>query len=245
MSITCSQTANGRQSYTASPAVMRPAAHNTAIAARAAVVIIERRELIRDCLARALRASGGDVIALASLGEWLSICDHTHASLVVLSYSGAAEIAQLGQQMQRLSHVKRPAPIVVLSDDEDLTQVLGALNKGAKGYIPTNLPLDVAVEAIRLVRAGGVFVPAGCLSASQRQGKQGASSHPKRIFTARQAAVVDGIRKGKANKMIAYELNLRESTVKVHIRNIMKKLNAKNRTEVAYIATNLENTGGL
>ena len=55
-----------------------------------------------------------------------------------------------------------------------------------------------------------------------------------RIFTLRQAEVVQALRKGKANKIIAYELNLRESTVKVHIRNIMKKLKATNRTEVAY-----------
>jgi DNA-binding NarL/FixJ family response regulator len=54
------------------------------------------------------------------------------------------------------------------------------------------------------------------------------------LFTARQAAVADALRRGKANKIIAYELNLCESTVKVHIRNIMKKLKAKNRTEVAY-----------
>lgn len=242
MGITYSQSANGRHNPANSAAVSRPAVSLT----RSAIVIIERRELIRDCLARALRASGGqEVIALACLGEWLAISDHTPASLVVLSYTGAAESAELGQQMQRLSQGKKPVPVVILSDNEDLPHVLGALNKGAKGYIPTNLPLDVAVEAIRLVRAGGVFVPAGCLAATQAHSQPDKECRSKRIFTARQAAVVEGIRRGKANKMIAYELNLRESTVKVHIRNIMKKLNAKNRTEVAYIATNLQNTGGL
>ncbi len=54
------------------------------------------------------------------------------------------------------------------------------------------------------------------------------------MFTARQAAVIEALRRGKANKIIAYELSMCESTVKVHIRNIMKKLNATNRTEVAY-----------
>lgn len=53
------------------------------------------------------------------------------------------------------------------------------------------------------------------------------------MLTARQIAVGEAIRQGKANKQIAYELDMRESTVKVHIRNIMKKLNAKNRTDVA------------
>jgi len=53
-------------------------------------------------------------------------------------------------------------------------------------------------------------------------------------LTPRERDVLLGLIDGKANKIIAYELNLRESTVKVHIRNIMKKLKATNRTEVAY-----------
>jgi DNA-binding NarL/FixJ family response regulator len=51
--------------------------------------------------------------------------------------------------------------------------------------------------------------------------------------------VIDALRRGKPNKIIANELNMRESTVKVHVRNIMKKLNATNRTQVAYLATRL------
>ena len=59
------------------------------------------------------------------------------------------------------------------------------------------------------------------------------------LFTSRQLAVIEALRKGKANKIIAYELNMRESTVKVHVRNIMKKLKARNRTEVAYLANSM------
>jgi DNA-binding NarL/FixJ family response regulator len=59
------------------------------------------------------------------------------------------------------------------------------------------------------------------------------------MFTARQTAVVEALRRGKANKIIAYELNMRESTVKVHVRNIMKKLRARNRTEVAFMTSRL------
>jgi DNA-binding NarL/FixJ family response regulator len=59
------------------------------------------------------------------------------------------------------------------------------------------------------------------------------------LFTTRQAAVIEALRRGKPNKIIAYELKMRESTVKVHVRNIMKKLKATNRTQVAYLATQL------
>ena len=55
------------------------------------------------------------------------------------------------------------------------------------------------------------------------------------FLTGRQLQVVEAIRQGKPNKVIAYELNMCESTVKVHVRAIMKKLKARNRTEVAYL----------
>ena len=54
-------------------------------------------------------------------------------------------------------------------------------------------------------------------------------------FSSKQLGVMNALRQGKANKVIAYELNMCESTVKVHVRNVMKKLQAKNRTEAALI----------
>ena len=57
--------------------------------------------------------------------------------------------------------------------------------------------------------------------------------------TARELAVVRAIQHGKSNKVIAYELGMCESTVKVHVRRVMKKLKAKNRTEVAIKSSEL------
>jgi DNA-binding NarL/FixJ family response regulator len=64
-------------------------------------------------------------------------------------------------------------------------------------------------------------------------------------FTERQTAVIQAIRIGKANKTIAYELNMCESTVKVHVRNIMKKLRATNRTQISFIAHQMLKDGLL
>ena len=57
-------------------------------------------------------------------------------------------------------------------------------------------------------------------------------------FSPRQLQVLKGLRQGKQNKIIAYELGMCESTVKVHIRHIMKKLNARNRTQVVLLTNN-------
>jgi DNA-binding NarL/FixJ family response regulator len=56
---------------------------------------------------------------------------------------------------------------------------------------------------------------------------------PSGGVTAREAAVIRALQQGKSNKVIAYELNMCESTVKVHVRNLMKKIKAKNRTDLA------------
>ena len=56
-------------------------------------------------------------------------------------------------------------------------------------------------------------------------------------MTDRQHLVLEALREGKPNKAIAFELKIHESTVKVHVRNIMKKLGARNRTQVAYLAS--------
>ena len=106
---------------------------------------------------------------------------------------------------------------------------------------PRALSIAVAVQAIELARAGGVYVPASSLIAAHRVQEAPSTAVQKSngLFTARQAAVVEALRRGKANKIIAYELKMRESTVKVHVRNIMKKLHATNRTEVAYLASRL------
>ena len=58
-------------------------------------------------------------------------------------------------------------------------------------------------------------------------------------FTARQIDVLTCLRQGKPNKTIAFELGMSESTVKVHIRQIMDKLHASNRTQVALFAHGL------
>jgi DNA-binding NarL/FixJ family response regulator len=93
---------------------------------------------------------------------------------------------------------------------------------------------DIAVEAIRFVLVGGTYAPSDHLFAADHPAPSPQKAlQPVGVLTVREQSVVRGIKEGKSNKVIAYELNMCESTVKVHVRNVMKKLKAKNRTEVA------------
>jgi DNA-binding NarL/FixJ family response regulator len=206
------------------------------------VAIIERRVFLRDCITRALVSTAGlDVVAAESLEDWLEMSDTRGAALVVLSTGGGKD-GETAEQIAALAQSAKPLPTVILSDDENVERIVDALKQGARGYICTNMPLAVIVEAFRLINAGGTFAPAGSLVASRKLIEDSASSQQSQstaMFTARQAAVIEAVRQGKSNKIIAYELNMCESTVKVHVRNIMKRLNAKNRTHVAFLANEL------
>jgi DNA-binding NarL/FixJ family response regulator len=92
---------------------------------------------------------------------------------------------------------------------------------------------------VRLVQAGGTFVPPCALEHdwSRRDGVTKAGE----LLTERQMKVAEALCQGMANKQIAYALQMSEHTVKIHLRHIMRKLNARNRTEVAILANAIFN----
>jgi DNA-binding NarL/FixJ family response regulator len=217
---------------TTSPTIQPGAASETYI------VVIEKRLLLAECLTRCIKlASGFSVLSFPTVESWLEMADTTPVSLIVLCLGGKASGPETHRAVSLLLQAANRLPTIILSDLEDPDEIVGALEQGVRGYIPTSVPFQVAIKAMHLVQAGGIFVPASSLMAARRSSDGGVTSKNtgNGLFTARQAAVVDALRRGKANKIIAYELNMRESTVKVHVRNIMKKLRAKNRTEVAFM----------
>jgi DNA-binding NarL/FixJ family response regulator len=204
------------------------------------VLVIDRRALLRDCLVRSLKTTNENwvVHAFASVAE-LQEADpfRPPPAVIILCHQGRNDAA-VERELALLPEVAPGTPAVVISESEEFDDILAALGHGVRGYIPTSVSLDVAIEAVRLVEAGGTFVPASCLTSSRLRDEAAAvrRAPPTGRLTPRQAAVLEALRLGKANKQIAYELNMREGTVKAHVRDIMKRLNAKNRTEVAILA---------
>ena len=211
----------------------------------AAIVVIDGRLLIRDCLVKCLREidPGCNVLAYASVTEWLESSAQSIPILILFSLeSHNSDDSEVQQNLSLLNQNNAGAPVVIISDSEDTSRVVSILKSGARGYIPTSVTLNVALEAMRLVGAGGTFAPTSILLDASSPIAVTAAHYDvckKVAFTARQLAVLVALRRGKANKQIAYELNMREGTVKVHVRHIMKKLHARNRTEVAIFANDL------
>jgi DNA-binding NarL/FixJ family response regulator len=203
------------------------------------LALIDPRALDRECFAQSLRShdEATQITPFASIQDWKQARDrHSQFSAILFNIGGRRVTdAGVGEELAKLASEFKSIPVIVLADTDDLTQILKALEFGARGYIPTSVGITVCIEAIGLALAGGVFVPASSVLAIRQvlSTHSETARHMAGMFTGRQTEVVEALRRGKANKIIAYELNLRESTVKVHIRNIMRKLKATNRTEVA------------
>jgi DNA-binding NarL/FixJ family response regulator len=174
------------------------------------------------------------VASAASLRDWLRAGTVSTPAVILLSVPDGGRLpGSLSELMIPASDPLASVPVVVQSNDRPGHQVVELLKIGVHGFIPTSVSTEVAVQALRLVCAGGTFVPLSCLYSLPDKGHGAYDSTG--YLTGRQLQVVEAIRQGKPNKVIAYELNMCESTVKVHVRAIMKKLKARNRTEVAYL----------
>ncbi|MEH6949999.1 response regulator transcription factor [Nitrobacter sp. NHB1] len=206
--------------------------------ARNAIIIIDERALVRDCLVYCLQAKyvSHAVFAFATLSEWMKVENDFPVPSVILLCVQTRQKNALSDSddVESLARVAVSAPLIIVSDVEDGSRIMRAIESGARGYIPTSMTLGIAVEAVRLVEAGGTFVPISVMSSFQNRG-----NGESQLFTARQIMVVEALCRGRANKQIAYELGMCESTVKVHIRHIMRKLKARNRTEVAMMVSSL------
>lgn len=202
--------------------------------------VVDARNLARECFVRTLSMSHPRLAirGYRSAAEWIETSGQEPRPLAVLYNvgSGLPSEPAFATELGRLVAAAAPTPVIVIGETEDLQEMIAALDAGAGGYIPASIGIDVVVEATRLTAAGGMFLPVASILAVRDRIAPRADARPggDERFTARQAAVANALWRGKSNKVIAYELAMSESTVKVHIRNIMKKLQATNRTEAAF-----------
>ena len=126
--------------------------------------------------------------------------------------------------------------IVMISGSENPHDVQKALNFGAKGFIQKNSETPVLLAALKLILAGGTYIPPLMLE----QQSINLDPRPETVsLTARQMDILQYLHKGQQNKVIAYELDLSEATVKVHVRHIFSVLGVKNRTQAVQKALEL------
>ena len=206
------------------------------------IALIESRIFIRECIRRSMQSAFPLQIQTFSETVELQQKCHNLPNLILLCAIEEGKEAS-ANDFKILSQIAPGIPIIVLACNNDARMAKAAVRHGAKGYIPVTLGFDIAIEAVRFVLAGGTYVPIDyLLTRTWRENLPSEAAPASGALTARERAVVRAIQQGKSNKVIAYEFGMCESTVKVHVRRIMKKLNAKNRTDAAIKSQTVLNT---
>jgi DNA-binding NarL/FixJ family response regulator len=135
-------------------------------------------------------------------------------------------------------------PVVVVSAAEEPAVVRDALACGALGYIPKSLDRSQMAEALGRVLQGEIYVPPS-LAEADGGGAAAPAAERLRALTPQQLNVLRLMVEGKPNKIIAYELDIAETTVKAHITVILRKLGVSSRTQAVLAARDLVGAAGV
>jgi DNA-binding NarL/FixJ family response regulator len=205
-----------------------------------------RREFVCNFLAR--QASLGGRIRPLGIDEMLRERGPSdEPSMLIFSVGGlSVSDPQISGDFERLLGRYDDVPMVVLSDLDARDEAQLALAAGAAGFVPTLLDPELMCAALKLIQSGGKFAPPALFdewvhatpSARLDDGEEPAQDLVPQYeeLTPRQTHVLQLLQEGYANKVIASKLGMTESTVKVHVRQIMRRLGANNRTEAALLA---------
>jgi DNA-binding NarL/FixJ family response regulator len=219
------------------------------------IVIVNDQVLPRSCIVNILKRElfGFEIAEMATAGD-LNELSGRDVRLIAFNM-GDTEITDPSVE-DRLSLIEELCPnahVAVLSNRDDEAIAAAAMQRGVRGFLPSSIPVEVAVAGLRLVLAGGVYRPLPIVKQCQATGPRPTSEcvstselsavHPRNSFaklvpermladlTPREQHVLAALKLGLPNKLIAVRLNLSENTVKMHIQHIMRKCRARNRTE--------------
>jgi DNA-binding NarL/FixJ family response regulator len=201
----------------------------------AAIVVIHRQPLFRECLVRCLEHvhQSCSVLAFSNLSEWLSAGGRNPApAAIVACVSGKGSIdPELRRELAQLSAKKIDLPALIISDAQDLETVAAQVQRAVQRFFFVRSRVSAAISLTR--RADN-------LAASTPEGRGNGDKLPENsALNARQLAILEALSQGKDTKQIAGELHVRHCTVRVHVRSIMKRLNARTQSEIVAVAGQL------
>ena len=219
------------------------------------LVIIAQHALARTCILNILKRelAGLEIVEMATTSglTWLSGRD---IRLIALTIGNQPITDPLIEDSLALLAKSCPnAAVALLSNRDDEATASAAMQRGVRGFFPISIPVDVAIAGLRLVLAGGVYRPLPIVRQNEasmlktipedpgvaepsgiHEGDEAVATLPEKAMidlTPREQHVLEALKLGLPNKLIAVRLNLSENTVKMHIQRIMRKCSARNRTE--------------
>jgi DNA-binding NarL/FixJ family response regulator len=211
------------------------------------ILVADDHKLVRDGLKPFLQELGPDVEVLdaANIDEAVSVVAGIgDIGLVLLDLMMPGMDGLKG--LETLRQKCPTAPIVIVSGFSSRDHVVAAVQAGAAGFIPKTVSGTAMVNALRLVLSGEKYLPSStffddpanqmAMPMSSAPRTAGGIPAPFDKLSRREAEILALLVEGRTNKEIAICLDLQEITIKVHLRNVYRKIGAANRAQAVRIA---------
>jgi DNA-binding NarL/FixJ family response regulator len=199
-------------------------------------LICDDHAMLREALAGAVALNWPDAVVVQCAdypSAWQAAAESHDLILSDLIMPGASPVDGIG----RLREIAPDTPILIVTGDEDDATLLTLFALGVSGFAPKTSKSAVIEAAIRLILAGGRYIPPRLIEIAAGQGV-GTPPRTTRL-TARQIDVLRLISTGHSNKEIARDLDLSPATIKAHTSAAIAVLGAVNRAEAVFKAREL------
>ncbi len=200
------------------------------------IVVADDHPLFREALVSAVRKARPDasVVECSSFAEADSALNSGAVDLMLLDLKLSDVEGMTGLNLVRANH---PAvPVVVVSASEEPHTVRHALAVGASGFIPKSASLETMVEAISQILEGETWAP----DVGEAEGEEADLQSRIASLTPSQLRILEGLKAGRLNKQIAYDLGVTEATTKAHLTSVFRKLGVQNRTQAVILAQQID-----
>jgi DNA-binding NarL/FixJ family response regulator len=192
------------------------------------VVILDDYPVAREALPSLLAESGIIVSATAATaGDAEQIFDQHHAAVALVGVAFADQVQELTRRFS--SGPQQLPPVLVRTHPRELTEIEREVPDGVQGAVSRRTSLEQLVKAIRTVAAGGTWFESPDERAGNRERRSAQLSK-------RERRVLQELGRGSTTEEIADCLHLTTHTVRSHVRNILRKLEAKSRAHAVAIA---------
>lgn len=210
------------------------------------ILLADDHDLVRDALKTFIERAEPEteVLCAHSVENAIEILEanrQARPDLIILDFLMPGMQGLNG--LTRVKEIASDIPVAIMSGSADRAEIQAAMQAGAAGFLPKTLSGRALVGAINLIMTGERFMPVSVYESSgeEEDGAQMAAPQPRApvTFTKRERDVLAYLFKGFSNKEIARALDLQEVTVKLHVRGLCRKLNAKNRTQAVLNARDM------